>query len=120
MRHAAKSGAQVIEEVKVTELHFAPDNDKRPVAASWTSGSQSGRIDFEWLVDASGRNGIMSTKYLRNRRFNQSLHNVACWGYYEGAGRYKPGTPREHAVWIEAMTGAPTLLSLSPSLSPSR
>jgi len=77
LKHAAKSGATVIEETKVTELRF---EGERPVSATWVSRGVEGQIAFDYLVDASGRNGIMSTKYLRNRNFNKSLNNIACWG----------------------------------------
>lgn len=37
---------------------------------------------------------------------NQSLKNVACWGYWNGDLKmYKPGTGRENAPWFEALTG---------------
>jgi len=102
LKYAAKNGATVIEETKVTELCFDGD---RPVSANWVSRSGvEGQISFEYLVDASGRNGMMSTKYLKNRRFNKSLNNVACWGYWENTGCYMPGTNRDNAVWIESLT----------------
>jgi len=103
-KHAAKCGASVFDETKVTELQF---DGERPVSASWVSrGGIEGQISFDYLVDASGRNGIMSTKYLRNRHFNKSLNNIACWGYWEGTGYYSPAdATRENAVWIEALPG---------------
>ena len=103
--HAAACGATVVQETKVTEIHF---DGARPVAASWAAQDGSGaagRIDFEYLIDASGRNGLMSVKYLKNRQFSQSLKNVAVWGYWTGAGAYMPGTNRDNAVWIEALEG---------------
>jgi hypothetical protein len=53
------------------------------VSAAWTrkEDGTSGVIKFDYIVDASGRMGIMSTKYLKNRHFNQGLKNVASWGY---------------------------------------
>jgi flavine halogenase len=37
---------------------------------------------------------------------NSNLHNIACWGYWEGDyGKYMPGTRRENAPWFEALTG---------------
>lgn len=103
LKHAAKCGATVIEETKVTELHF---KGECPVSATWVlGGGIEGHITFDYLIDASRRNGIMSTKYLRDRRFNQSLKNIACWGYWKGAGCYKPGTSRENTVWFEALPG---------------
>ncbi|KAG8216212.1 putative halogenase [Butyriboletus roseoflavus] len=104
LRHAASCGVRVAEETQVTELHFSTTNENQPVAASWKRPSgEQGRIEFEYLIDASGRNGIMSTRYLRNRKFNKSLNNVACWGYWENTDRYMPNTKRENAVWIEAL-----------------
>lgn len=103
LKHAAKCGTTVVEETKVTDIQF---EGGRPVSATWISRSGvEGQIAFDYLVDASGKNGIMSTNYLRNRRFNNSLNNVACWGYWEGTGTYKPGTTRENAVWLEALPG---------------
>lgn len=97
---------QVFEETRVTEIHFDAEAAERPVAASWKAQSGAeGRVGFDYLVDASGRNGIMSTKYLKNRHFIKSLHNIACWGYWENSGKYKPGTVRENAIWVESLTG---------------
>ena len=49
---------------------------------------------------------LMLAQYLRNRRMNQTLKNVASWGYWTGdAKMYKPGTGRENAPWFEALTG---------------
>lgn len=45
----------------------------------------------------------MSTKYLKNRRYNQALNNVACWGYWYGTGSYMPSTGRQNAIWVEAL-----------------
>ncbi len=106
LTYASKSGVSVFQETKVTEIHFEGPDNIRPVKASWLAqnGAQ-GQIHFDYLVDASGRNGLMSIKYLKNRAFNQSLKNTACWGYWSGTDLYKPGTTRENAVWIEALTG---------------
>lgn len=107
LRHAAESGARVCEGVQVTGIEFSSGADnKRPVLAEWTSDRGGcGKIRFNWLVDASGRVGIMSTKYLKNRKFNQALKNIAFWGYWTGAGLYGAGTKRQNAPWFEALTG---------------
>ncbi|TRM65844.1 hypothetical protein BD626DRAFT_555916 [Schizophyllum amplum] len=113
LRHAAASGANVIEGIRVESLDFAPPPDDiteatavLPVAAQWirsVDGSR-GRIAFDWLIDASGRNGILSTRYLKNRTFNSALRNTAHWGYWTGTRKYAPGTKRENAPWFEALT----------------
>ncbi|KAJ7775500.1 putative halogenase [Mycena metata] len=105
LKHAGESGARVHEGVSVGAINFSPDNDKQPVSAEWRSDTGlAGEIKFKYLVDASGRNGIMSTKYLKNRKFNQALRSVAFWGYWTGANMYAPGTSRENATWLEALT----------------
>ncbi|KAG1886509.1 putative halogenase [Suillus subluteus] len=101
-RHASKSGANMFDNTRVTEFQF---EGERPVSANWrnTSTGIEGRISFSYLVDASGRNGIMSTKYLKNRRYNQALNNVACWGYWDGTESYMPGTTRQNAIFVQAL-----------------
>ncbi|KAF8524134.1 putative halogenase [Hysterangium stoloniferum] len=109
LRHAESCGVSVFEQVKVTSIQFeASDPTLRPIAACYENKSTSsvpasGKITFDYLVDASGRMGIMSQKYLKNRKFNKSLNNVAVWGYWTGCQRYAPGTNRENAIWVEAL-----------------
>ncbi|KAJ7780262.1 hypothetical protein DFH07DRAFT_468316 [Mycena maculata] len=105
LRHAQECGAKVYEEHKVLELTFAEGSDFRPISASFTTPLGDARsITFDYLVDASGRAGIMSTKYLKNRHMNETLKNIACWGYWKGADMYAPGTDRENSPWFEALT----------------
>ncbi|KAJ7816662.1 putative halogenase [Mycena olivaceomarginata] len=98
LKHAAESGASVYEGVRVTEIKFSAENPRQPVAAEWKSDQGSGEIKFSYLVDGSGRNGIM--KFTQN----PALKNIASWGYWKGAGIYMPGTNRENAPWFEALT----------------
>ncbi|PWY90356.1 radH flavin-dependent halogenase [Aspergillus sclerotioniger CBS 115572] len=112
-KHAAKSGAQTFDGVRVTSIEFAAsaetDNEgnptpDRPVSATWkTKDGRTGSITFDYLVDASGRAGLTSTKYLKNRTFNNYLKNVASWGYWTGATPYGMGTPVEGQPFFEAL-----------------
>jgi hypothetical protein len=78
----------------------------RPVSANWSrNDGSSGLVTFEYLIDASGRQGLVSTKYLKNRKFNQSLKNIANWGYWTGSGSYGIGTHKEGAPYFEALKG---------------
>jgi len=52
----------------------------------------------------------MSTKYLKNRTFMESLKNIAVWGYWTGAGLYGEGTTAAGAAWFEALTGMDFIL----------
>ncbi|KAK7183700.1 hypothetical protein DPSP01_011698 [Paraphaeosphaeria sporulosa] len=118
-RHAGKSGAAIYDGVRVTDIGFADHEGPstasektrdpgKPISATWTrkADGTSGTIDFDYLIDASGRTGIMSTKYLKNRQFNHQpgLRNVASWGYWTGAGRYGIGTPQEGVPYFEALS----------------
>lgn len=119
LKHAGESGAQVFDGVKINAIEFVPSDidtsalgEKNPspgraVAATWTRKEDgvTGRIEFDYLVDASGRFGIMSTKYLKNRKFNKGLKNVASWSYWKNTGKYAPGTPRDNQPFFEALTG---------------
>ncbi|KAJ3748547.1 hypothetical protein DFH05DRAFT_1473118 [Lentinula detonsa] len=146
LNHAQGCGAEVYEETKATSISFDPKDPDKPVSVSWArtftenpNESQDGMaktvhgsITFTHLIDASGRAGLLSTNYLKNRHFNASLRNIAVWGYwrsricYEGSnnehdllndgqegyshgchahfGMYGIGTSREGAPWFEALT----------------
>jgi len=112
--HASSLGAKVYENTKVLSLEF--DENSRPVSAAYTCHSSdtedavNGTISFNYLVDATGRAGLMSTKYLKNRNFTESLKNIAVWGYWTGVGSYGEGTARAGAPWFEALTGTDFLL----------
>ena len=120
LQYAGKCGARVFDDVKVNEVSFTPlspisDDDSneapspshgRPVSASWSSPSQgsSGTISFDYIVDASGRAGVLN-KYTKTRKFNSGLNNVASWGYWRNTGAYATGTPRANSPFFEALHG---------------
>ncbi|KDQ55196.1 hypothetical protein JAAARDRAFT_196058 [Jaapia argillacea MUCL 33604] len=127
LQHAASSGVRVFENTRVTSLSFAspsphsanaksgPEDLGRPISASYyTSDDQNDgepdkdrkggkSITFDYFIDATGRAGLMCTKYLKNRSVSESLKNVALWGYWKNTGVYAPGTGRENAPWFEAL-----------------
>lgn len=73
-----------------------------------------GTTAFTHIIDATGRAGILSTRYLKNRHYNASLKNIAVWAYWKNAGRYGIGTSREGSPWFEALTGT-CLVKISSS-----
>jgi flavin-dependent dehydrogenase len=88
LRHGQSQGVKVFEGVSVAEIHF---DGERPVAADWQEEGTGarGRIEFDYLVDTSGRAGIMANRYLKSRRFLQAFQNVAIWGYWKDAAKPK-------------------------------
>jgi flavin-dependent dehydrogenase len=117
-RHAGESGAKIFDGVKVNEIKFEPlpkdsdladadlPNPGRPISASWSrKDGSTGTVRFEYLVDASGRAGVVSTKYLKNRRYNQGLKNIANWAYWKNVTPYGIGKPYEGVPYFEALKG---------------
>lgn len=121
-RHAGVCGAQIFESTEVKQILFArerentaavPDDDEvtvdapRPESAIWArKNGTSGSISFKYLVDASGRQGILSTKYLKNRRVNDNFKNVANWAYWKSDNIYGPGTHMQGSPYFEALDDA--------------
>jgi flavin-dependent dehydrogenase len=95
--HARELGVNVFEQTAVREIEF---DDGRPVAAQWTSAEtgESGRISFDYLVDASGRAGMMATKYQKCRKLHNVFRNVAAWSYWKGAKKLDRGPENAIAV----------------------
>jgi flavin-dependent dehydrogenase len=117
-RHAASSGAKTFDGTKVDSLDFEPypqdgfvdqvrlANPGRPVSANWSrKDGSAGTVKFEYLIDASGRNGLLSTKYMKNRRVNERLKNIANWTYWKGAKRFNQGESNENSPFFEALQG---------------
>ncbi|KAJ5834970.1 FAD/NAD(P)-binding domain-containing protein [Penicillium robsamsonii] len=118
-QHARKSGAKAFDGVKVNSIEFVPLNEQngqtdselpnpgRPVSADWSrKDGTSGTLKFKYIIDASGRAGLVSTKYYKNRKYNQGLKNIASWGYWENAKTHAPGTQREGQPFFEALQDA--------------
>ena len=84
--NARKAGVTVLEGAEVIELDW---EGERPVGARWRSITGEDKAErvvaFDWLIDASGRTGLIANQYLKNRRFNQGFQNIAVWAYWKGA-----------------------------------
>ncbi|KAJ7499483.1 FAD/NAD-binding domain-containing protein [Mycena latifolia] len=92
-RHAASQSVQVSEDCRVESLDFDADGDPslaRPIRANWTRKSgQSGTIEFDWLIDASGR---------------QALRNVVVYGFWTDVAIFDEGGPRSDAPFLECLS----------------
>jgi flavin-dependent dehydrogenase len=98
--HASEQGAKIFEETRVNTLRF---EGARPVALSWTQpDGQTGQLEFDYLVDASGLAGIMASKYLKNRDYQENFANVAVGRYYRNYLPYKEDEPG--AFFMEALS----------------
>jgi flavin-dependent dehydrogenase len=102
LEHARSQGVKVFEEVEVRDLAF---ENARPRSATYlqtgpaqNNGGAPGEISFDFLIDASGRSSIMTTRFLRNRRYHKVFQNIALWGYWKDADRLATGREGDIAV----------------------
>ncbi len=83
LEHAAAEGAEVVQGAKVHRVEFDGD---RATAVVWTDADgQQRTTGFDFVVDASGRAGVLSAQHFRNRVKHDAFRNVATWGYWRGA-----------------------------------
>ncbi|MFG2881452.1 NAD(P)/FAD-dependent oxidoreductase [Streptomyces sp. NPDC048297] len=92
LANAAAKGVEVREQVAAKSVEF--DETGRPTAVTCVpeNGDPYVLNDFDFLIDASGRAGLLSVRHLRNRQQHSLFRNVALWGYWKGA-RLLPGSP---------------------------
>jgi flavin-dependent dehydrogenase len=90
--HAAACGAEVRTGVSAKSVSF--DDGGRPASVECVSdiGERFTIADFDYLIDATGRNGLLSTRHLDNRRPEPTLRNIAVWGYWRDTA-VLPDTP---------------------------
>lgn len=119
LEHAASQGARVYEGIEIRAIER--DEKQRPYKARWAArddAGKTGEIEFDYLIDASGRDGIMSTRYLRNRSFHKIFQNIATWGYWEGTqrgGDYRDGVIAVGSIpegWLWAIPITPERMSI--------
>lgn len=91
LRHAEANGVRVRTGVRARSVGF---DGGRPtsVVCRPTGGADFVVDDFDFLVDATGRHGLLSARQFGDRRPLANLRNVAVWGYWSGA-RVLPDTP---------------------------
>lgn len=98
LEHAKSLGVNVHEGVTVREVGFT---DGRPTAARWVQTKDpntGGRISFDYVIDASGRGGVLAARHFKSRRFHEVFKNVAAWTYWTGAKKLTKGPEGAIAV----------------------
>ena len=84
LRNATKQGVEVVEGATVRRVIF---QGERAVAAEWTRKGDEDvhTVSFDYVIDASGRHGVLSEQYFRMRKQHDVFQNVAVWSYWTGA-----------------------------------
>jgi flavin-dependent dehydrogenase len=100
LEHARSQGVDVQEGVTVRQVNF---DGERAVSAAWqrTDSSAEGVIAFDYLIDASGRAGLLATKQHHSRRIHEVFKNVALWGYWKTGERLPYGP--EGAIGVSSI-----------------
>ena len=88
--NAREQGAQVYEGARVRRVLFTHG---RPTGLEWSTADGDPVTEHaDFVIDASGRSGILSTQYNKDRKAPDVFRNVAMWGYWRG-GTTLPGSP---------------------------
>lgn len=104
LNNAVKQGADVIQGAAVKRVLF--NDEGRAVAAEWAD-PDTGEIrttEFDYVVDASGRAGLIPSQHFKHRVPNETFKNVAIWGYWQG-GSLLPDSPAGGINVISAPDG---------------
>jgi flavin-dependent dehydrogenase len=87
--HAREAGVDAYEGYRVCDIRFSGE---RAVAARWQDdGGTEGEMEFDHLIDASGRAGLLARNYFKNRRMHEVFRNIGVWAYWKGAHDIKEG-----------------------------
>jgi flavin-dependent dehydrogenase len=89
--NAKEQGVKVIEGATVKRVLFEGD---RATGAEWVRRGDShvNTARFRYIVDASGRTGVLSQQHFKMRSQHAIFQNIAIWGYWKGA-RLLPDSP---------------------------
>ncbi|HEV7551764.1 MAG TPA: NAD(P)/FAD-dependent oxidoreductase [Candidatus Angelobacter sp.] len=93
LRNAVAQGAEVVEGAAVKRIVFDGD---RAIGAHWTrvkDESMINTVKCEYVIDASGRAGVLSQQHFKMRKQHEVFQNIAIWGYWTGA-ELLPDTPQ--------------------------
>ena len=87
--HARDEGVEVHEGHRVNSIRF---DDDRAVAALWQDNDgNEDELTFDYVIDASGRAGLLSRNKFKNRRVHEVFRNIGVWAYWNGAKDIEPG-----------------------------
>ncbi len=79
--HAAESGAEVREETGVDQVEFSDDG--ATLAISQKGNGASEEIRARYVIDASGRNSVLGTKFKLKKNY-EHLQKVSIFAHYDG------------------------------------
>lgn len=93
----------MIEQATVKRIVF---DGERAVAAEWSRAGDAAvhRVRFRFVIDASGRHGVLAKQHFDMRRQHDVFQNVAIWSYWSGA-ELLPNSPEGAINVVSAPDG---------------
>lgn len=98
LENANESGVEVLRGAEVTNIEFSNEKIKN---IKYKYKNKTYSVTAEYFIDATGQEGLLSTKYLKSRIFNSSFQNVAIWAYWDN---YTPLEGRQAGNIITSAT----------------
>ena len=110
LNNCRTQGAIVLEGAKVDQVLF---QDARASGVNWRlAKGTSGSTKCDYVVDASGRAGVLAVQRFANREMDERYRNVATWGYWQGMETI-PGGPQGAINVVSGPAGWYWLIPLS-------
>jgi flavin-dependent dehydrogenase len=82
---AAERGTKVHQETEVTDIQLGAEGE--PVQVTWKNATGEGRLEADWVIDASGSRGMLAQR-LHLRKYDEYYRNMAVWSYFKGGKRF--------------------------------
>jgi flavin-dependent dehydrogenase len=84
LENAREQGAQVFEEVSVSEVEFNDSTEEQSVSYRHVKEKTTGKISCRFVVDASGQNAVVA-RQLGIRVIDEGFRFMSMWGYFKGS-----------------------------------
>ncbi|MFD9061164.1 NAD(P)/FAD-dependent oxidoreductase [Kitasatospora purpeofusca] len=120
LENAAAKGVSVRHGITAKTVAFTAEGRPSSVRCVTDDGTEVTYDGFDFLIDASGRTGLLSAQHFRNRTPHTFFRNVAIWGYWKGA-RLLPESPEGGVnvisspkgwYWVIPLAGGRTSIGL--------
>lgn len=84
LKNAQSQGAEIYEEVNVTEVELKGEGEKQTVIYRCFEDKSKGSISCRFIVDASGQGAVIA-KQLGLRTVDESFRFMSLWGYFKNS-----------------------------------
>lgn len=112
-QRAAELGIRLKDQCQVTELTMANGNGGQH-QVHYREGGETHQIDARWLVDASGRRGLIK----RRLELAEDNRHLGCSVWFRVRGRVRVDDWSEQASWHSRVLGTPRWLSTNHLMGP--